>query len=325
MKNKLILSILVAVIQISFLSAAEEEDVLVGALSKLSIQEVRKPYSLRRGKEKRADVLYVDQTEGLPLPLGREQWITCVGAAASNDNFKSHLLASSFLVDAGDEKSVTPSLIKAGGIFGFTDSKKDLVVDWASGASTQGIQKTHKVCSNCGNGHSEPQFVNDFNAAMTRDSTEVIKLFKVKPDQPVVHCGIAFYGSFDMCDACVQTLRAFQAEQRDTQTGLISALKVQLKDNFSGSSFPLVYHSMWPYKDASYSSRNSEGEIISVGYKSDFSGGRKDMFSLNCQGADFIPHDPKSKSFEKDRIYGHIRQLKGKQSRRSAKGDFVFK
>lgn len=244
---------------------------------------------------------------------------------ASADSYKSHVTASSvYVYDTKEdtygrkERSFTTGL----GFPGVT-SKSDIVIDWASNQSLVSAPDLFKRKSTCSNGHSEPQFIEDFSALWTKDSTTIVKQFipqstkERNAAKSVVMCGCNLYGPFDMCDVCLSEIISFRKKHQQGQTSVSQAVRDELKDQFQGSetdAFVVSYHSYCPYKSATYHAE-AKDSLYSLAYLQPTYRPRKDMFRPESKKVDdtYTLSQTESIPLKRDRIYSHVHLLAGKK------------
>lgn len=252
-----------------------------------------------------------------------------VGTLPGQDRFKNHLLISNFVIDPLG--TIQRPLLSTDPFKGIISSSSNLVVDWTShGSSVPLSKKLHKRISSSGNGHSEPQFVDDFNALFVKDHPSIVKLFTQLP-APISEYsayGLELYSSFDACDACLDTLVKFRAQHQTGQQSLSQSIQDKLKDKFKGKAqdnFVLLYNAHYPYKESTYHGED-ENNFYPFDYNYDVAPQRSDVFKR--KGFEEIhtlrPHRRTSFSAPTS-IFHHLHLLSGQQRNYQVKSSsFIF-
>lgn len=261
----------------------------------------------------------------LSRKTAREQTAMLFELSRKDNNFKSHVTASSIYVyDTEEDKYVRKERAFTTGLgFPGVSSKSDIVIDWASNQSLASAPDLFKRKSNCGNGHSEPQFIQDFNALWTKDSKTVVEHFipqstkEKNAAKSVVMCGCNLYGPLDMCDVCLREIVNFRKQHQQGQTSVSQAVRDELKDQFQGNAtdaFVVAYHSHCPYKFSTYHAKD-ETSLYSLGYSTEYRP-RKDIFFYKDEEKiddTYTLCQTKSLPLEKDKVYSYIHLLGGKK------------
>lgn len=261
---------------------------------------------------------------------------------SSKDGFKSHVsVGSVYIYDIDDKihtkrRNFTASL-------GFPDAKStsnNLPIDWVSNASKSSTDSDFfRIKSKQPSGHSEPQFISDFEALWIKDSTSVIKQFtpqtkKEKENiESVVMCGLELHGSFDMCDTCLNKLRIFRCNHQKGQTSISKAIRDELKSTFKGSkedAFVIAYHGWYPYKESTYKAEEEgeDSDLHELNHTFSYNrGSREDSFARRIKNGDdtYTLSHIKTGETEADMIYAHMHFLSGRKSKYdTTRKAFVF-
>jgi hypothetical protein len=247
---------------------------------------------------------------------------------AAIDGYKSHVLAGSVYVYEQGDACRSKKRIFTNSLFYPEDevSAADLPIDWVSNSSKSIANSNFlRVKSTQPGGHSEPQFISDFEAKWMMDSTTVVNYFtphtktEKEKAEAVVMCGLELHGPFDMCDTCLNKLCAFRCEHQSGQTSISQAIRDQLKEKFKGKAedaFMMVYHSWYPYKDSSYSADTGDGESVHALTYTYTARPRQDFFERRIKGGDdtYTLSQSAVTQTQEGVIYGHMHLLSDKKA-----------
>jgi len=246
----------------------------------------------------------------------------------------SHVLANGFDIYKDTDSNVVCEYEQ----FATTEG---IAIDWMSHNSTCKVGDTessgtgkragcsiHHKKSNVGNGHSEPQLVEDI---LKTKPESLVKLFTPRSSnkqvKQVMMSGLELYGTFDMCDSCLDALVAFR--KKEGQQSIAKAIEDNLKRRkipcpVGHESFVLIYHAYDRYDDSRFCK-----------YYTHYSGQRHEFECRYGQCEDDDPYVPifipkgnsgntlkdkvlsqaKSIPIRENMVYGHIHLLSGQQAR----------
>ncbi len=147
----------------------------------------------------------------------------------------------------------------------------NLPIDWVSFSSQSATNQNcyvRRPDQGVNGGHSEPQFIGDFNAKFVQNSDSLVNLFmpETTDNSDIYMCGLELFGPYDMCDRydCVGKLKTFRGEHQEGQTSISQAIRDRLQNRFKGSTedaFVVIYHAKYSYKPiGTYYAANDNNE-----------------------------------------------------------------
>lgn len=146
----------------------------------------------------------------------------------------------------------------------------NIPIDWVSNSSNAVTDNNYYIRkSEQWGGHSEPQFIDDFEAKFTQNHDDLVKYLipKAQENNSLVYmCGLELFGPFDMCDRynCVGKLKDFRIKHQDGQQSMSQYIRNHLQDRFQGvpeDAFVVIYHAQYSYKPIkTYHAKNIDGK-----------------------------------------------------------------
>ncbi|RZI45306.1 hypothetical protein [Candidatus Finniella inopinata] len=267
------------------------------------------PYVVARYTQK-----LVVQDQDFPLlRKNTEKHINYTWEASQRDHYRNHLLAQGFCYGS---KTLNEAVMQTNG----------KTTDWVSSRSTAESSFNYYVRKSTA-GHSELQFIEDMQNLWTKNADSIVQSFMPPKDdkENVYTYGFELFGTFDMCDGCLEQLREFKKEQQYAQ-GFSRRMRDELRDRFkghAGDDFIIIYHSKFPYASSSYDGENNRFSLRDLTYCGIF-GTEQYNFILGSPDVTrkLNPHiqpyekeilyslsQEKSLSTESDMIYGYIHHL----------------
>jgi hypothetical protein len=245
---------------------------------------------------------------------------TIVDKLSRSDKFRSHLLAQGICYHA---KGIEENVLTTDLGFPSITSDVTLSIDWISHSSSSKTDKSYyrqKTNPSIDGGHSEPQFINDFDALWKKNYSAILSLLLPSSvfhgTQDVYMTGLELFGPFDMCDQhnskydCLDLLIQFTKRQQQGQQSISQALQDLLKMRFKGTAsegFVLLYHAAAPY-DSIGTYNPVGGSVLEWDYKS--------IPSRFKTKKGYVSGDTLSQynsvTPTQDVIYGHIHSLTNK-------------
>ncbi len=184
-------------------------------------------------------------------------------------NPKSHMLVNSFDIYQKGEKTFIeyePLTTKTFHQVGIGEKNTDIKIDWMSNLSQLDDEGDVVRCmSNKGipylnAGHSEPQLIYDVKELFKTSKKDVVNFFIPRPNKrensTVLMYGLELYGTFDICDTCLDQMVKFRKwGQKNISPTIEKELKYSIN---SANSFVIIYHTLKPYAAAKYKMNNNQ-------------------------------------------------------------------
>lgn len=184
-------------------------------------------------------------------------------------NPKSHMLVNSFDIYQKGEKTFIEYehfTTKTFHQVGIGEEDTDFKIDWMSGQSTLDDDgdvvrcKSGKGIPYSNAGHSEPQLIYDVKELFKTSKKDVVNFFIPRPNKrensTVLMYGLELYGSFDICDTCLNQMVQFREwGQKNISTAIEQKLEYQINPK---NSFVIIYHTLKPYAAAGYNMNNNQ-------------------------------------------------------------------
>lgn len=232
----------------------------------LTLARYKKDESDKKVKQKQV-VVYTQSVnshkDGIALNLSRKtanMGIASVREVSKKDNYKhNHLLVRGFC--RGESAQACSEYFRTAQfpLLNQYKSSENLVVDWvSSGSEFKGASKETGCYHRKSNGHSETQFIADFEALTKKDLGALAKIFTGADEEEVYMCGVELFGTNDMCDKCLGEMMTFVEDQQKGKTGISAYIYDTLGDRFKGEKddqsrlFVPIYHAMQAYMGATY-------------------------------------------------------------------------
>ncbi len=257
-------------------------------------------------------------TNGLKSDKWKSNHLLAQGVCRTADKIRSHPFTTSLNVT--NKKSAVKKAI-----------------DWTSNRSTlksSTLYECHR--SHQGNGHSEPQFIADFNDVLNKTPDALVSLFVPPSDikTPVHMCGLELFSSYDICDVCLRDVTTLRKEQQSGCESISDAIRDRLRKNktpFKGEkedAFVVMYHGQYPYKPIDTYALRDEENPYRLKYGGLF-GTEHHQFIVQTpdtftEGSNTELSQNELHTIEKDIIYGHIHHI-GDRTTPYESGHFSFR
>lgn len=281
---------------------------------------VSQTVTLFRQTKNKKTAEYADEIElnsnsyNLMHGLAKDRVNLCACTSAK-DGYKSHVLAGAVCVYANQNKQKTEHKLFTTALkFPFSPSKPKMTVDWTSNQSKiENSNDFYRRRSTAINGHSEPQFIDDIEALFKKDAPSLVKYFSPsKGDREVVMSGIELYGSFDMCDNCLESISEFRKKHQKGQMSIFQAVQ-DFAGEIQQNAFPVIYHSRYPYREATYFAED-DSYSYELDYLYKFTPSRSDIFkSSDCEEG-YVLSQAQKVGLHKNKVYAHIHQFSRKKA-----------